>query len=230
MTKLKRVYPWKILRFIGRFVMLVGIMSLATTSASADPISALLIAIGSWATAGAATGTTAAVVGGSVVLGGAAVVGGATTAIVSGTQANNIAQYNAQIQEQNAAASKQAANAQAAAKRLDLQRLQGSQIARLAVSGGSFEGTALDIISTTASQSEYDILNIMHNGEIQNTNYRNEANILRYQGQNSQKAGYMQAGTTLLNGAASIGTSPVNTANSINAIKTAAKPVVQGTI
>lgn len=114
-------------------------------------------------------------------------VGGALSA---GKAAQSAANYNAQsalIEAQ----SREAAQRASAARQLSATR------ATIGKSGATSEGTPLLVLAESAANAEIDALNTRQTGERQ-------ASLYRAQGANARKAGYIQAGTSLLSGAGKI--------------------------
>lgn len=128
------------------------------------------------------------------------------------------ANYQADIEDRNAKlAMRQAedATARGAQEELNLRRqtekLKGSQIASIGASGGDLSGSAIDLLTDTAYQSELDAANIRYNSqrerwgyEVQASNHRSQANIYRASAANAKKAGTIGALGTVFTGASKV--------------------------
>lgn len=133
----------------------------------------------------------------------AAIIGAGVSAygaIQQGKAANNAAKYNAQVLENNA---------QMARDRAALEEIRARQVGKLSLSkaraaigasGVTAEGSPLDALSFSAQNAEQDALLVRHAGEVEATNYTNDAALQRYQGKQAKKASYLSAGSELLSG------------------------------
>jgi len=110
--------------------------------------------------------------------------------------------YNAQVAERNAKAAKAVAEAEAARKRRETQRLLRRQRAVYGKAGVTFEGSPLLVMEDTAAEGELDALLIEYRGLTQKQAYRSQAETDRMRAQQAKAAGWYGAGTSLL-GAAS---------------------------
>lgn len=130
--------------------------------------------------------------------------------------ANQAAEYNARIAENNALiAGMQATEARkrgeiaAAEKRREVSHLIGAQRAAFGGSGALVDvGSPLDVITTTAAEGELDAMTIRRNAAMQGWGYEAQAQDYRSQAGLSRmrKASPFMAGaTTLLTGASSMG-------------------------
>jgi len=146
---------------------------------------------------------------------------GAYSQYQQGKAQQQAANYQADIEDRNAKlAMRQAedATARGAQEELNLRRqtakLKGSQIAAIGASGGDLSGSAIDLLTDTAHQSELDAANIRYNSqrerwgyEVQASNHRGQANAYRAAASNAKKAGTMGAVGSLLTGATSLSNS-----------------------
>lgn len=189
----------------------------ATAAGSAVAGSSTLAGIGSAATLGGVSATTAtgavsstaALIGAGVVAGG---VSSATMGIVGGVSAyeqgkmtRNLYEFNSGIMKQNASIAQQNAAFEARRKRTEILRLAGSQEAAYGSSGLVMTGSALDVFSDTIAKGTMDELMIKYQGDIEASNYLNQANASAFQGGLALKAGksamvnkFVGAGSTLL--------------------------------
>ena len=153
-------------------------------------------------------------------LGAAGTVLGAMSAMQTGQAGAGAANYNAQVAENNRIiAEQQAADARKrgeiaeAEQRRKTVNIKGSQKASIGASGVALDsGSPLDILGDTAAFGELDALTIRNNAEreaygyqVQGMNFGAEAGLLRNRAKVSEQSGWMNAGTTLLSGAAGVG-------------------------
>lgn len=151
-----------------------------------------------------------------MVLAGVSAVG----SIQQGNAANKAAQFNASINEQNAALAEryaeielQRGEKEAQRQRVKTSQTMGEQRARLGASGVDLSvGNPVDILADTAAAGEIDVQNILYNSELSAydkradaVNFRNQAQLQRWEGKNAKKAGYFDAVTTLIGGASKSG-------------------------
>lgn len=126
----------------------------------------------------------------------------AISAISSGNAAKASGNYNAALYERNAQiAQQQAAVDEARQRRLATMRA-GSNRAAVGASGIQVDGSPLDILESNAAQEELDALMIRWNGQNAADSARASGALARAQGENAQRAGYMQAGSAILLGGA----------------------------
>ena len=145
---------------------------------------------------------TAAVVAAAVIAAGA----GVYSADQQRRAGNQQADYNAAVAEEDAKAAKAKAEYDEKAHRENVRKILATQRALYGKSGLSMEGSPLLVMEDTEKQGELDALAIRYGGDVASARSRSEANLARMTGRNNAyaaKAGYMQAGSTLLSGAAS---------------------------
>lgn len=156
----------------------------------------------------------------AVFIAAAAVGGSALSAygqLEAGKAAKQAGDYNAAIARNNQIIAER--QAEDAIKRGDIAadeqrrkaaRVLGAQKSAMAASGISLDsGTALDIFGDTAAFGELDALTIKSNAtreaygyQVQGMNFAAEGAMARVRGTNAQRASYIQAGSTMLGGAA----------------------------
>ena len=119
------------------------------------------------------------------------------------------AQTNAEIANNNARGARLAANANEEAARRKSSYSRGQQRAAIGQAGIAYEGSALDVLGQSAANAELDALNIRYRGDLDATNYLNQAGLYQAQKQgallsadNAEEAGLYGAATSLLGGAA----------------------------
>lgn len=131
----------------------------------------------------------------------ASTVFGVVSAISQGNAAKKAADYNAQINTQNAAIARQ--NASDKAKQVDRDNYLrlGAIRANTGKNGGEGDtGSVLDVLGDVAAQGELDKQYTIYQGELQARGYTNTATLDSYQGENAQTSGYLKAGSELLGG------------------------------
>lgn len=108
--------------------------------------------------------------------------------------------YNAAVAQQNALAAQQAAQAdkqqQDRKNRAQLETIRSKYLG----SGIELEGTPLLVLEEETSQMALESDKILHRGQVQASQYQNQANLYRYQGDSAASAGASQSSGTLLGG------------------------------
>lgn len=135
------------------------------------------------------------------ILQGIGIAASAVGSIAGGISANNVANYNAKVAENNATAERQRAAYEADMTRDRVRQTIGAQRAAAAGSGlvGS-QGTPVTVLGDTAKQGELDVLARLYSGNASATAYQNDAARMRAEGRAQRTAGFMNAGTSLLSG------------------------------
>lgn len=127
----------------------------------------------------------------------------AVSAMQQGQAAKSAANYNAQINLQNATITRQQAAQQAAQQdRENYLRLGAIRAAQGATGGRGDAGSVLDVLADAASQGELERQNILYQGELAARGYTNTAQLDTFSGANAARSGYLKAGSELLAGAA----------------------------
>jgi hypothetical protein len=127
----------------------------------------------------------------------------AMSAIQQGKAAEAASAFNAMVQKQNAEQARSEARMQAAqTERENFLRL-GAIRAAQGASGGTGEGSVLDVIADTARQGELERQHKLYQGEAAARGYTNTATLDVMRGRAEKQAGQLRAGTELLSGAAS---------------------------
>lgn len=106
---------------------------------------------------------------------------GVTSSVMQANQQKAVANYQRQVNEQNARASREAAQAKIVNQRRQLRFMQGTQLARLGGMGALSEGSPLDIMGQTAGQAEYDNMMTEYEGEVQAIQFQQQAALNKYQ-------------------------------------------------
>lgn len=110
-----------------------------------------------------------------------ATAAGIGSSIMQAQNQKAVAKYQQQINEQNAKASREAAQAKIINQRRQNKFLQGSQLARLGGMGALAEGSPLDIMGQTAGQEKYDELVTEYEGEVQAVQFQQQAALNAYE-------------------------------------------------
>lgn len=130
----------------------------------------------------------------------------AGTAIMSGMQAKETADMNAEMQRRQGEADKDAALAQAEKIRKAARAQVGEANAALAASGVSIgEGTPVRINEEIYKNSESDAYSTLLTGNRRARSAQEQAGIMQWQGQNAQTAGFLNAGSSILAAGSRVG-------------------------
>lgn len=133
---------------------------------------------------------------------GAAALVSAYGAIQQGQAAQDQANYQATIQQQQADRERQIAAANEQDYRRQQSRLMASRRAILGGAGvDAGEGSTLLVSEDMASESELQALRIRNGGEVSATRLTQQAALTRMSGENAKTGGYSRAGASLLQGA-----------------------------
>lgn len=137
----------------------------------------------------------------AVVVAIAAVVG-AAAAVQQGQTAKAAANYNVKVNQQNAEIATQEATDLAKQHDRETFMRLGAIKATQGKSGGTMEGSALDILGDAAAQSELEKQYITYRGKLGERQYNNTAGLDAFAGEAAGRASGMRAGSDLLSGAA----------------------------
>lgn len=135
----------------------------------------------------------------------AAAVASGTAAIVQSQQASATSKYNEEVAGQQAELAKRAGAAAEADTREQSARVKALQRAQLGDSGVTSEGTPLLLLLDTAEQAEVEALRARYTGEVNTQAAEANVNLFKLRGQQARSAGVIGAGTSLLTGAANVG-------------------------
>lgn len=125
---------------------------------------------------------------------------GAGGAVYSADASRRTANYNADVMAQEALAAKDKAAYDEKMHREHVKKVLSTQRALYGDTGLSNEGTSLMVMEESVKQGEMDALVIKYGGDIAAAKARSQGNLFRMQGRQSQTAGYIGAGSTLLGG------------------------------
>lgn len=139
----------------------------------------------------------------------AGLIGLSTVVGMAGAQQQAAAQqaaanYNASIKNQQATAAIAQSQEDERRQRIQGRLALGGIRSGVAASGIQMEGSALDVLESSASNAELDALTIRHQGQMKAWAYKAGANLDLMSGQQAEEAGKYAAASTLLRGAAGI--------------------------
>ena len=130
----------------------------------------------------------------------------AISAIRQGEASQTAANYNAQINQQNAALATQQASDEARQQQRETYLRLGAIRAAQGHSGGTGDtGSVLDVLADTAAQGELDRQNIIYKGQLQARGYSNTATLDTYSGNAAVSRATSTAAGDLFSGAANAG-------------------------
>ena len=132
-------------------------------------------------------------------------IGGATAVsavgqVIGGIQEKRAAEYNAQVQEQDAVAAEKKAKYDEGIHRERVKRLLSEQRATIGKSGVDIKGSPMLAILDTIEKGELDALAIRHGGKLQAQKSRSGATESRLRGKQAFTRSLFGAGSTLLSG------------------------------
>lgn len=134
----------------------------------------------------------------------------------------NAQDFNATMARNNAQASNEQANVAEEQQRRKFGQIQGQAIAGIAQSGTGFDGSNADVLRQNAVSNELDALTIRYQGQNQAKGLMAQADldtmgagVSRMNAKSAMTAGYLNAGSALLNG----GTQGYMAYNKIGAFK-----------
>ena len=182
---------------MARLISILCLLLIAP-AAYADPISLTIMGTTLSITWGAIAAATIAVASAAV---------GISTAAVNASQQKAMANYQRQVNEQNAKASREAAQAKIENQRRSAKFTQGTQLARLGGMGALAEGSPLDIMGQTASQQEYDNIVTAYEGEVQAIQFQQQAALNKYESDVAQYNLGLNVANTVVKSAAKYGDS-----------------------
>lgn len=125
---------------------------------------------------------------------GLSAIGSISQGYASQQQAN----YNASVAEANAQAARQQAALDEQTSRRQSAMTLGTIRARAAANTGDVGGSALDVLGDSAAEAELQALILRYGGEVKARGFESEAALNRVRGANAVSAGYIGAGTALL--------------------------------
>lgn len=155
---------------------------------------------------------------------------GITSAVVQTNQQKAMSNYQRQVNEQNAKASREAAQAKIENQRRQAKFTYGNQLARLGGMGALAEGSPLDIMGQSAGQQEYDNMVTEYEGEVQAVQFQQQAALNKYEHDVAEYNLGLNITNQVVKGAASIGSSILGATGGLSAgSPTGVTPSITGT-
>ena len=137
----------------------------------------------------------------SAIIGIVSALASATTAVMAGNEQKKQGEYNAKVLAEQAKAEQQKADYEASLLKRNAEKLKARQRHAYLSSGVDVsEGTPLIVMSEQAKELEMDAMAIRYGGNVEAARARQAARYSRYQGKSGQRAGYWNAGSSLLTG------------------------------
>lgn len=127
----------------------------------------------------------------------------AYSAVQQGNAAAAAANYNSKLAAQNAAIAQQQAQSQATQQQQRARATIGSEEAAYGASGVSTSGSPLDVLASSAQQSEFGRQTIMYQGALKSLGYNDQTQLDNAAAGNAQQQGDLKAGSAVLTGASS---------------------------
>ena len=124
-------------------------------------------------------------------------------AIQQGKSAQNLANYNAQVAQNDAIAARQKAEFDAAAQDRQAKLFAGTQRASMAGTGGELLDMQ-DVVDMSAEEAELENLAIRYGGEMGYRAGQQGADLARFQGAVAKQTAQGKAASSLLTGASSV--------------------------
>jgi hypothetical protein len=124
-------------------------------------------------------------------------------AIQQGKSAQNLANYNAQVAQNDAIAARQKAEFDAAAQDRQARLFAGTQRASMAGTGGELLDMQ-DVVDMSAEEAELENLAIRYGGEMGYRAGQQGADLARFQGKVAKQTAQGKAASSLLTGASSV--------------------------
>lgn len=113
------------------------------------------------------------------------------TAYQEGQQQAALAEYNADVMEQQARQEEEAAKLEAYRMQEEKDRFLAAQRAAYSASGFTLEGSPMEVMARTAGQFEYDIALNTYSRQLKAWGARSQANLYGYQAGAARRAGTM---------------------------------------
>jgi hypothetical protein len=128
---------------------------------------------------------------------------GAYASYAQAQQQQDVAKYQAKLEQNRAQAAQQQAQSASDTLREQDRRIMAQQRAIVGGEGLSMEGSPLMILMDSAEQAQLEQQRVKYGGSLQAAGLQNQAKLLRYEGAQYARAGGVTAGTTLVTGASS---------------------------
>lgn len=155
---------------------------------------------------------------------------GVTSSVIQTNQQKAVANYQRQVNEQNAKASRDAAQAKIENQRRAAKFTYGTQLARLGGMGALAEGSPLDIMGQSAGQQEYDNMVTEYEGEVQAIQFQQQAALNKYEHDVAEYNLGLNITSQVVKGASKVGNSLLGGAGGLAAgAPTGTTPAITGT-
>lgn len=128
------------------------------------------------------------------------------SAYQEGQQQAALAEYNAEVMEQQARQEEEAAKLEAYRMQKEKDRFLATQRAAYSASGFTLEGSPMEVMANTAGQFEYDIALNTYGRQLKAWQARSQAGLFKYQAGAAKRAGTMGMIGAGLSGAVSLST------------------------
>ena len=138
---------------------------------------------------------------GLVILGIASLLVSAGATVYSAQERKKTAAYTAKLAEEAGEESMAMAGIEAERHRDKIRRLKATQRASYAKSGVTMEGSPLEVLADTQAQADLQEMIIRHGGQVEANAYERKGMFARRAGRSAETAGYISAGSSLLQGA-----------------------------
>lgn len=122
------------------------------------------------------------------------------SSIQQASAASKADKYNANVARGNAQIATDQAQQQLRQQQIDAYRKFGTIKAGYGASGVTSDGSPMDVLADSYTQSELDANTIIYNGKVRAAGYTNSANLGDANATNARKAGYATAASDVLLG------------------------------
>jgi hypothetical protein len=140
---------------------------------------------------------------------------GAIGALAAAGSQQAAADYNQQVSWRNEAMIRNETYLAAEDKRSETRRLIGSIKASYGQNNLAVDGTAIDVIQDSLTQSEYDVAKIQYKGQAEAQGQHESATLFGMESSSAETAGYFGAGSRLLAGISGALTQKSNAGSSL---------------
>ena len=129
---------------------------------------------------------------------------GAIGTLASGAAERQAAEFEARQREQQAQEARAVSQRQALEKRREQRLLQSRQLAAAAAVGGADDPSVIDIFAETEERGQLAFETELYRGETQARGLETAAQVRRFEGRQAQLGSFIQAGSDILSGGASL--------------------------
>lgn len=117
--------------------------------------------------------------------------------LISGAAEANAAEYNAEVNAQNASSTRQQGVAAVQRQRREGERALGSIRANYGASGITMDGSPMDVFAASAAEAELDARNVAYDYEMKARGYDSEASLQRSRATNVRTGAFLSAAAQL---------------------------------